>query len=154
MKILNRCGCFEENQTNKGAIKMKLIHQVDKFRYQVLKTKSFCLLRVYQTDLDKIFIIATELKDNPGMSITNAIETVMSQAVLRFGFNPNEVILIEHYNDNDVYGSQEELDRFDRIKMQWNNRFECYENPGWFHVGSGEFNKLLELLDNLKVESK
>lgn len=42
-------------------------------------------------------VVATELDDNPGVSITNAAEVAASAACRRFGIDPHALVWIEHY---------------------------------------------------------
>lgn len=63
---------------------------------------SICGLRKYETSTRKI-IIATELSSNTGMSLTNGLEYAWPQICKHIGWNPADVLKIEHYEEEDTY---------------------------------------------------
>lgn len=58
--------------------------------------KAKCRMRYYRHQGADV-LIATELDDNPGMSITNAAEDVYRTAATMFGVNLDKAVCIEHY---------------------------------------------------------
>ena len=58
---------------------------------------SFCQLEIYLTDKDHNVVIATERKDNPGTSITNALPDLAIEVYNGFYLNPLTTIWIECY---------------------------------------------------------
>ena len=70
--------------------------------------KGRCCVRIYRPDLpeakpgsaarDEAMVIATELKDNEGMSITNSAERIAGE-VISFHRLPTPLVGIEHYED-------------------------------------------------------
>src|SRR5687767_704206 len=46
-----------------------------------------------------VVVIATELDDNPGASITNAAEECAAQVCHRCRIHPSRLIWVEHYDD-------------------------------------------------------
>lgn len=48
-------------------------------------------------------VIATELEDNLGMSITNAVEWVASQVCRAFNIEPSRLVWFEHYSREDTH---------------------------------------------------
>jgi hypothetical protein len=67
-----------------------------------------CRVRIYRPDLpeakpgsaarDEAVVICTELKDNPGMSVTNSAEQIAGE-VISFHRLPTPLVWIEHYED-------------------------------------------------------
>lgn len=62
-----------------------------------------CRLRLYDNEGSAI-VIATELPDNPGMSITNAAELIATKAIGDFGLIPQHTRFIEHWKEQRTAG--------------------------------------------------
>jgi hypothetical protein len=83
--------------------------------------KGRCCVRIYRPDLpeakpgsaarDEAMVIATELKDNEGMSITNSAERIAGE-VISFHRLPTPLVGIEHYEDG-ARGTPEDPHTFD-----------------------------------------
>lgn len=56
-----------------------------------------CALELLRTKNRRTVVIATELKDNLGTSITNACEHLAYRVCAEFSINPAELVWIEHY---------------------------------------------------------
>lgn len=57
-----------------------------------------CRIRVYRRGPDRpTVVIATELADNPGTSVTNRAETVAAMVCREFGIDPGTLLWVEHY---------------------------------------------------------
>lgn len=91
-----------------------------------------CHLRMIVKDQGTL-LIASEIRHNPGPSVTNAIEgiwtTIMEaspEGVL--GQNP---LLVEHYNDEAVYGETGLVERLALVRMQSGQ-------TGWRHTSPAE----------------
>lgn len=80
-----------------------------------------CRIRIYRPDLpvegsaarDEAVVIATELPDNEGMSITNAAERIASE-VISFHRLPTPLVWVEHYEDG-AHGTEEDPHTFDSV---------------------------------------
>lgn len=57
-----------------------------------------CHLEVLNNE-DNTIVIATELADNPGMSITNAVECLIAQVCRSKVIDPATLVWIEHYSE-------------------------------------------------------
>ena len=97
-----------------------------------------CRVRIYRPDLpvegstarDEAVVICTELKDNPGVSVTQAAERIAGE-VIDFHRLPTPLVWIEHYEDG-ARGIPEDPHTFDLVT------FSSYEvEPGRVH-GRGE----------------
>jgi hypothetical protein len=73
-----------------------------------------CRLRVFQSPATTPIVIVSELEDNPGPSITGAIEALCS-AVWKKLNRPSEMIWIEHYRVKLEDG--EVVETFDRVSF-------------------------------------
>ena len=89
--------------------------------------KGRCRVRIYRPDLaeegsearDEAVVICTELRDNPGQSVTNAAERIAAE-VMSFHRLPTPLVWIEHYEDG-ARGTPEDPHTFDLVT------FESYE---------------------------
>ena len=86
-----------------------------------------CRVRIYRPDLaeegsgarDEAVVICTELRDNPGQSVTNAAERIAGE-VISFHRLPTPLVWVEHYEDG-ARGTPEDPHTFDLVT------FESYE---------------------------
>jgi hypothetical protein len=83
-----------------------------------------CHLLILQRDTEFI-VIATELRDNPGKSITNSSEALATEVVKRFKLNPESCVFLEHYSDITSYGDASGMSGFDpdhysQVVYAWN----------------------------------
>lgn len=108
-----------------------IVLQLDHFAFPGYGNQvSYCDLLVYTAEE---IAIATELKDNPGASITNRADVLATQIVRNLDMNPNKFMLIEHY-DARSYGDPNEAERFALVTFTWNKAAERFESPNWVHI--------------------
>lgn len=119
--------------------------------------KSSCYFRYYlgQQNQAKQIIIFTELKDNPGASITNAAEYLFLQfkefLLQNYGVNlRDDAILIEHYEANYYQEGEERFALFDkRGRFQY---LECDRLNLIFEENYGANWSVVALLDSWASE--
>jgi hypothetical protein len=58
---------------------------------------SLCRLEIHPATRGRIAVIATELPNNPGTSITNAAEILATHVCRDFAIPPDRLVWIEHY---------------------------------------------------------
>ena len=58
---------------------------------------SCCDIEVHRRSDGKYVFVATELRDNPGTSVTNFAEHIATAMRSRYGLKPEDVIWVEHY---------------------------------------------------------
>lgn len=68
-------------------------------------------------------VIATQVPDNKGTSITNLAEVLATQIAQRYRINPQQLIWIEHYQQ---YGT------YDLVKFTWNG--QQFTSPDWTKI--------------------
>jgi hypothetical protein len=113
----------------------------DRFEFRGLHgCDSICSLEIIPVQAGRTVVIATELKDNFGTSITNVAEHLASHACDRFEIDPDKLIWIETYG----YSAPGERQRtFDLVtftrkqseKVQWSPAvLRCHPDgwPGYF----------------------
>jgi len=70
----------------------------ERFEYRDMHGRiGVCAIEAIKLPESGIAVIATELKDNPGMSITNAAEYVATAVCKRLRLDPHYLVWIEHY---------------------------------------------------------
>ena len=69
---------------------------------------SYCWLRIYQAPGQTV-VLATEVDDNPGTSITNMAEHLATEVTRTFGLSLGALVWIEHYPDRLVIGGHPRL---------------------------------------------
>ncbi|MVM42266.1 hypothetical protein GO730_38870 [Spirosoma sp. HMF3257] len=80
-----------------------------------------------------------------GMSVTNAAEVIATEIVNRYGLDPDRMLFIEHYSDEQrtkPYGES-----YDLVTFTWDGLRA--HNPEWRHLPLAEFN---EILNTVKSE--
>lgn len=83
---------FDLRQTNYQRIAL------DEFKFVPSQGRLMvCGLELLRCTKGRTLAVATELKNNPGLSITNAAERLASSVCDRFGINPALLVWVEHY---------------------------------------------------------
>jgi hypothetical protein len=71
---------------------------VDRYRFRGFHgCDAWCALEILKGKDGKTVVIATEVKDNPGTSITNAAEHLAYWVCVEFSIDPSKLVWIEHY---------------------------------------------------------
>jgi hypothetical protein len=68
-----------------------------RYDYQGFWSNSFCDIEVHRRTDGKYVFVATELRDNPGTSVTNFAEHLATAMCKQHRLKPEDVIWIEHY---------------------------------------------------------
>lgn len=111
-----------------------------------------CDLRVWQLKDGHNVVIATELNDSPGASVTNSAERWAAEACREYVLDPLQTIFIEHYDRRD--GKVDPCfpaETYDSITFTWDDA-RCYKefdqvlhakNPQWKHMKKEEVEALV-----------
>src|SRR5438552_13682293 len=71
---------------------------VDRYRFRGFHgCDAWCALEILEGKDGKTVVIATEVKDNPGTSITNAAEHLAYWVCIEFSIDTSKLVWIEHY---------------------------------------------------------
>jgi len=97
--------------------------------YPSMRQPATCHLRVLRRETHTV-VIATEIPDNPGASVTNAASDLATKAVRDFSLNPRRTQFIEHYTP-DSYGERNPHDpeTYDEVTFTWADTTAT--NPTW-----------------------
>ena len=91
---------------------------------------SSTFLRVYSLADRVAVVIATEVADNPGPSITNSAEALATEVVKEYNLDPLRTYFVEHYDrrKDGSYGAKvSDLDKetYDFVEFSWTDRVAC-----------------------------
>ena len=117
------------------------IHRFKKYPEHPIEAK--CRYRVYRSDSGTVVIVATELPDNPGVSVTNWAEYLATEFRWLHMTQGEALIWIEHYPGRpSKYDPSMMIDeKFDRVLMRWNGT--SYEEPEWKPFDRAEIERLI-----------
>lgn len=131
---------------------MKLIYEGDLGYLGYFERPALCTIQVFESRYRRV-VIATEIDENPGTSITNASENVAHTVEKRFnwphvfsvhGKKDKRSVFIEHYN-GDSRSRTERNGSFAiveyhnvGVKGGW-----YYGRPEWTHIGRKEVESLV-----------
>lgn len=99
------------------------------------------------TDIERYgnLIVATELKENPGMSVTNASEYIATQYARQHGMQLGSVVFVERYDDRSYSGGSE-TPNYSLVTFSPGERNgePHLTAPNWKHLTESEYNALIE----------
>lgn len=99
-----------------------------------------CGLRIYLHPQYAV-VVASELENNPGMSITNAAELLAEQVCKRFFLRPSSLVWVENYPSRVVRGASGKI--LHRTEETWDLvtftvSHEAFSLPKWRHISRQE----------------
>jgi hypothetical protein len=103
--------------------------------------RSSCRLRIYRHGGQNI-AVATELHDNPGTSVTNAVETICHLAVREYELDPDRTIFIEHYPGRLQRSLLVRGETFDLVTFG-ERLWDHYEDPSWRRLHADQVSELI-----------
>jgi hypothetical protein len=103
---------------------------IHRYRVPPNTIEAKCRIRVYQLANGTIVVIATELPDSAGASITNAAEILATEMRRWFVVPGGGLFWIEHYQDRAMIGGRpQQKESFDRVFFRWDGT--QYDDPDW-----------------------
>src|SRR5207244_3711118 len=100
-----------------------------------------CWLRIY-TAPDRTVVIATEVNENPGTSITNMAEHLATEVTRTFGLSHDALVWIEHYPARRVLGGYPRLaESLDLGTFTWTP--QGLRAPQWRRVSKEQVETLM-----------
>lgn len=97
-----------------------------------------CGIRVMWAPDSDLVVIATELPDNPGMSVTNAAEEIATTVWEEYGrgqVEPDQFVWLEHYPER-VNSSGLIPESCDFVTFRWDG--QQFTNPHWRRIDGQE----------------
>jgi len=95
-----------------------------------------CRVRIFPNEGEPV-VVVTELPDNPGMSVTNAIELIATGLTNIHGFPPDRTTWVEHYPEREVAERLLAEETFDIVTFRWERdrqgRWRA-SNPRWQRI--------------------
>lgn len=116
---------------------------IERFEYDgYFRRPGYTQLDVFARNDEKFrVLIATEIPDNPGASITNCIGSVAQAICRKFNIGPTDFILIEHWLGDIILPEHWHLVRFNKIQFYPIK----FEEPQWFRLGKNQIERLIGL---------
>jgi len=110
--------------------------------YQSRRQRGECQVRILQGKTQTV-VMATELGENPGKSVTNAIEDIATQVVTAFHLTPASTRFIEHYNEESYAADKRagEPPTYDEVTFMWHG--EKATSPTWRRLQPHEIAELM-----------
>jgi hypothetical protein len=92
-----------------------------------------------------VVVIASELADNPGTSVTNWAEHLVTAACRQYGFDPSRILWIEHYPDRRTPGKTQRdpifEEHFDLVSFHREDT--RFSRPTWTRITRRQVETLL-----------
>ncbi len=116
-----------------------LVHD-GRFEYRTggFAARSVCRLRVYESWAGTI-LLASELADNPGPSITNSAEALATALAERYRLDAGHAVFIEHYDQASYRGLPREP-TYDAVSFTWAGGRATA--PRWKRLGGADLDAL------------
>ena len=105
---------------------------------------SRCGIQVRETEDGKYLVIATDLGDDTGTSVTNACETIAEVVCRDYEILPRNLIFIEHYPARGRKKSSFFREETFNIVQFKNNGLKFF-SPEWKHLPKEKFIKIISL---------
>jgi hypothetical protein len=117
--------------------------RIDRFEFKGFHgCRSCCALNIEQIEDGRTVVICSELEDNPGTSITNAVEMIASQAVNQLELDPAKLVWIEHYPPEKVHGNTEDWDLVTFGAIFHDGIRTVFDDPIWRRLGREDWDSL------------
>jgi hypothetical protein len=97
-----------------------------------------CRIERIELDGGRTVIICEEIEENPGNSVTNAIEEVAFQICYKFDISPDKLVLIEHYEID--YGLDK--DEWHLVKFEEYPPNSEFKSPSWIELTLSQWKAL------------
>lgn len=95
------------------------------------RRNAFCRVRLFPRH-ETTVVVVSELADNRGVSVTNAIEEIATRACAARRIDPERTIWVEHLPTRMV-GDEAKEETFDLVTFSW-NRGQA-SKPDWNAIG-------------------
>lgn len=121
------------------------------FTYHVRanRIRAHCRLRSYAGGQQTV-VIASELPDNPGMSITNAAAELATQVCQRYGIDPECLVWVEHYGATATTSyRQDPPETYDLVTFTWTGK--GFAQPRWAHSSREAVAQLISRVAELEA---
>jgi hypothetical protein len=108
---------------------------------------SKCGYRLEQTDKWTVLIVS-ELDDNPGTSITNAIEILFPQICDQLNLDLDNLVWLEHYPESSM-----RTETWDIVTMDFEDNKPKLMSPKWERISADDVIKICSGINPLDVET-
>jgi len=106
------------------------------FAYKAPGSDGVCHIHRRRLPDGRTLVVCEQLPDNPGRSITNAVELIAFQVCVRFSIEPWQLIWIEHY------GPELGLNTYSRVEFEIMPPDGMFEKPSWHRMKKTDWETL------------
>jgi hypothetical protein len=95
--------------------------------------QAVCHVSVYQHRHGAV-VVMTEPRDNPGVSVTNAVESIATTVAIARRLDPATTVWVEHYPDRHPPGMEHDAtfdESYDLVTFTWDNCPPSPAGPGY-----------------------
>lgn len=107
--------------------------------------EAFCHLQIYKKKgacgSERHVVIATEMADNTGQSVTNGAAVLATRISGVFEIPPSEMVFFEHYDASSYHNDPDKEEAFAQTTFRWEGRNASM--PDWKHADKDKIQKLI-----------
>lgn len=113
---------------------MQSRHHIVTYKVPYNRMEGLCGVSIFQASPDMAVVVLTEFQQNPGMSVTNAVDVIATKVRRAFisAVPPENIIWVERYEAGSR-GSSAAGETFDLVTLSWTGNE--YAAPHWRPVG-------------------
>jgi len=114
------------------------------YNYKGFWSDSYCDIEAHRRSDGKYVFVATELRDNPGTSVTNYAEHLATAMRRQYGLKPEDMIWIEHYPE----ARDRRKESFDLVRFVVEG--DSFRRPVWTRITEQAVGDLIDGVRNLE----
>ena len=115
-----------------------------RYNYKGFWSDSYCDIEAHRRSDGKCVFVATELRDNPGTSVTNYAEHLATAMRRQYGLKPEDMIWIEHYPE----ARDRRKESFDLVRFVVEG--DSFRRPVWTRITEQAVGDLIDGVRNLE----
>jgi len=115
-----------------------------RYNYKGFWSDSYCDIEAHRRSDGKYVFVATELRDNPGTSVTNYAEHLATAMRRQYGLKPEDMIWIEHYPE----ARDRRKESFDLVRFVVEG--DSFRRPVWTRITEQAVGDLIDGVRNLE----
>lgn len=118
---------------------MQTRHHVVSFKTSYHALGGMCGVSIFQTAPEMAVVVLSEYDENPGVSVTNAVEVIATKVKRAFlaSVPHDQIIWVERYDKGGTRlvddGTTASGETFDLVRMDWSDG--TYRTPQWSSLG-------------------
>ena len=115
-----------------------------RYNYKGFWSDSYCDIEAHRRSDGKYVFVATEMRDNPGTSVTNYAEHLATAMRRQYGLEPEDMMWIEHYPE----ARDRRKESFDLVRFAVEG--DSFRRPVWTRITEQAVGDLIAGVRNLE----